>query len=394
MFNFAALPPLGLYVHLPWCIRKCPYCDFNSHEPRGAIPEATYIESLIKDLENDLPLIWGRRVSSIFIGGGTPSLFSSESLNNLLSSIRARLPFSPDIEVTLEANPGAVEENKFREFRSLGINRISIGAQSFDDLSLQYLGRIHGSQEAISALETAHKAGFENVNIDLMFGLPQQSVSSAIKDVKTAIDLNPAHISYYQLTLEPNTLFHKNPPSLPGEEDIEEIQNSAQLILADNGYKQYEISAYARDGMRCRHNMNYWQFGDYLGIGAGAHAKISNASEQAINRYWKVKHPQEYMQKTNTNEHVGGSKRLSRSDAGLEFMMNALRLTDGFESRLFTENTGLPLLTVEKQLKEAVLKGLIERDLKTISPTVQGKLFLNDLLAMFMSDNQEDSAYN
>lgn len=389
MFNFTVLPPLGLYIHFPWCVRKCPYCDFNSHEAKGNVPELAYINALVQDLEQDLPLVWGRRISSIFIGGGTPSLLSPESLDALLSSIRARLAFNPGIEITLEANPGAVDYAKFEEFYSLGINRISIGVQSFADHCLQALGRVHNSQDAVMAIESAQKAGFNNFNIDLMFGLPGQSMSMAVNDINTAIALNPSHISYYQLTIEPNTLFHNKPPVLPVEEDIYAIQQACQSRLGESGFKQYEVSAYASEGHQCAHNVNYWQFGDYLGIGAGAHAKISNASEQSIKRYWKVKNPQDYIGKVATSEHISGSRTLSRKEAGFEFMMNALRLTDGFETELFTRHTGLPMLVVEKQLKEAQLRGLIDWDVRKISPTIQGYQFLNDLLEQFLPDDPQ-----
>jgi len=384
MFNFKSLPPLSLYIHFPWCAKKCPYCDFNSHEVKSPIPEKEYVDSLIQDLEYDLPLIWGRRISSIFIGGGTPSLMSPESLDYLLSSVRARLPMSPDIEITLEANPGTVEQGKFNEFHCLGINRISIGAQSFDNDCLQHLGRIHSASESVAAIESAYKAGFDNVNIDLMFGLPGQKQASAMNDINTALALNPRHISYYQLTIEPNTFFQKHPPVLPEDESIYLIQTECQKRLMEKNFQQYEVSAYARPGAQCRHNLNYWQFGDYLGIGAGAHAKISNASEQKINRYWKVKQPQDYINKVATKEQIGGTKKLSRQDAGFEFMLNALRLRGGFETRLFSDYAGLPILVVEKQLKEAKLKGLIEWDLTTIRPTQLGRRYLNDLLELFL----------
>ncbi len=389
MFNFTALPPLGLYIHYPWCVRKCPYCDFNSHEVKGDVPELAYINALVQDLEQDLPLVWGRRINSIFIGGGTPSLLSPESLDALLSSIRARLAFNPGIEITLEANPGAVDYARFEEFYSLGVNRISIGVQSFADHCLHALGRVHNSQDAVMAIESAQKAGFTNFNIDLMFGLPGQSMTMAENDINTAIALNPSHISYYQLTIEPNTLFYNKSPVLPVEENIYAIQQACQSKLAESGFRQYEVSAYASENHQCAHNVNYWQFGDYLGIGAGAHAKISNASEQNIKRYWKVKHPQDYIGKVATSGHISGSRTLSRKEAGFEFMMNALRLTDGFETELFTRHTGLPILVVEKQLKEAQLRGLIEWDVRKISPTIQGYQFLNDLLEQFLPDDPQ-----
>jgi len=384
MFNFRTLPPLSLYIHFPWCERKCPYCDFNSHEVKGTIPQAAYVDSLIQDLENDLPLIWGRRISSIFIGGGTPGLMSPDALNSLLSAIRARLPISPDTEITLEANPGTIDQSKFNEFYSLGINRLSIGAQSFDDACLQQLGRIHNARESVAAIEIAYKAGFDNVNIDLMFGLPGQNQSSALNDIRTAINLKPTHISYYQLTVEPNTYFYKHPPVLPDTELICNAQADCQALLKADNYQQYEVSAYAQSDSQCRHNINYWQFGDYLGIGAGAHAKISNASEQTIFRYWKVKRPQDYMEKVVLHEHIGGSRKISYKEAGFEFMLNALRLTAGFETRLFAEHAGLPLIVVEKQLKEAKLKGLIEWDVSCIRPTERGQRYLNDLLELFL----------
>jgi len=383
MFNFSVLPPLSLYIHFPWCLRKCPYCDFNSHEVKGSIPEQDYIEALVNDLEFDLPLVWGRRISSIFIGGGTPSLIAPESLDFLLSSIRARLPFHPEIEVTLEANPGAVDYAKFAEFNSLGINRISIGIQSFTDQSLQQLGRVHDARDAVMAVESAKKAGFNNFNLDLMFGLPGQTMAMALNDIKTAIALEPTHLSYYQLTIEPNTFFHTRPPTLPTEDAIYEIEQAGKLKLMNSGFTQYEVSAYAIEKHQCEHNLNYWHFGDYLGIGAGAHAKISNASDQTINRYWKVKHPQDYIGKVKTSEHISGVKTLLRKETGFEFMMNALRLTNGFETQLFARHTGLPILVVEKQLKEAQSRGLIEWDFKTLRPTVQGQQYLNDLLTLF-----------
>ncbi|MEW5755041.1 MAG: radical SAM family heme chaperone HemW, partial [Pseudomonadota bacterium] len=326
MFNFTSLPPLSLYVHIPWCVRKCPYCDFNSHEGRQAIPEQRYIDALLLDLEQDLPRIWGRKVISIFIGGGTPSLFSPEAIDRLLSGIRARLALIPEAEITLEANPGTVEAGKFAEFRAAGINRLSIGIQSFSDYSLQQLGRIHGRKEALAAAEMAHEAGFDNFNLDLMFGLPGQTLKDAGDDVATAIALEPSHLSYYQLTLEPNTYFHAKPPTLPNEDLIWAIQEQGQTALAEAGFGQYEVSAYARgEARRCRHNLNYWQFGDYLGIGAGAHAKITEGARQSITRYWKLKQPEAYLEAANAVAFSGGEKELARKDVGIEFMMNALR---------------------------------------------------------------------
>lgn len=383
--HFTALPPLSLYVHIPWCVRKCPYCDFNSHEAKGAIPEREYVDALIADLEFDLPRVWGRKLKSIFIGGGTPSLFSPDSIDRLLSAVRARLPFiSPDIEVTLEANPGTVEQGKFAELRAAGINRLSIGVQSFDAGALERLGRIHGAKEAIRAVEQAHAAGFDNFNLDLMFGLPDQTQAAAANDVATAIALEPAHISYYQLTLEPNTLFAARPPVLPEDDAIAAIQERGQQTLAKHGYRQYEVSAYARAEKQCVHNLNYWMFGDYLGIGAGAHAKISDAQTQSIKRLWKMKNPRDYLAAVPASAFVGGESILTPADAGFEFMMNALRLNDGFEIRLFTERTGLPLSIVEGPLSLARRKGWIEVTSTQIRATQQGLRYLNDVLEGFL----------
>ncbi len=397
MFNFTALPPLSLYIHIPWCVRKCPYCDFNSHEARQQqLPEAEYITALIADLEQDLPSVWGRSIDSIFIGGGTPSLFSPASIDRLLSEVRARLPCRPNAEITMEANPGTWEYGKFREFRALGVNRLSLGIQSFDAEMLQRLGRIHGPHEAFNAAETAHAAGFENFNLDLMYGLPgrslaksrvaspAQSLAQTLSDVEHAIALKPSHISLYQLTLEPNTAFYANPPTLPEDDTLWEMQEQCQARLAAHNYRQYEISAYAQPGWESRHNLNYWRFGDYLGIGAGAHAKISDAQYQRITRTWKVKNPRDYMAKATSSERLGGTQRLTRTDAGMEFMMNALRLTNGFPTALFTEHTGLPISTVAAALTTAEQKELITWDIHYIRPTDLGKRFLNDLMALFL----------
>lgn len=386
MFNFTTLPPLSLYVHMPWCVRKCPYCDFNSHETKDVLPEAEYITALIADLEQELPSVWGRSIESIFIGGGTPSLFSPSAFDRLFSEIRARLPCKPGIEITMEANPGTWEYGKFREFRAVGVNRLSLGIQSFDTEMLQKLGRIHGAREAFTAAETAHAAGFDNFNLDLMFGLPGQSVAQALTDIGHAIALQPAHISLYQLTLEPNTAFYVNPPALPEDDALWEMQEQCQHQLATHGYRQYEVSAYAQPGHECRHNLNYWRFGDYLGIGAGAHGKISDAQHQRITRSWKVKHPRDYLAKAATPARIGGTQALKRNDVGLEFMMNALRLTDGFPVALFAEHTGQPISIVKKGLQQAEEKGLIERDIHTIRPTELGRRFLNDLLGLFLRE--------
>jgi len=384
MFNFSALPPLSLYVHMPWCVRKCPYCDFNSHELKTPIAEQEYVAALIADLEQELPKIWGRSVVSIFIGGGTPSLFSPTAMDRLLSMLRALLALQPDIETTLEANPGTVDKQQLTEYRAAGINRLSIGVQSFNDGLLQAIGRIHGRREAIAAAEAAHGAGFDNFNLDLMFGLPGQTSKQALADIEDVVALEPAHVSYYELTIEPNTWFYRHPPTLPEDQAIADIQARGQARLAAAGYARYEISAYAKENRRCGHNLNYWQFGDYLGIGAGAHAKISDAQHQTITRLSKLRSPGDYMAKAATAARTSDERRLSAQDAALEFMMNALRLTDGFPTRLFQEHTGLPISTVTAPLQEAEQKDLIDWDVSRIRPTERGLRYLNDLLALFM----------
>ncbi len=381
-FHFTAPPPLSLYVHLPWCARKCPYCDFNSHEARGEIPEADYIVALLADLEQDLPRVWGRTVRTIFIGGGTPSLFSPEAIDRLLSGIHARLAVAPDAEITLEANPGSVELERFRGYRAAGVNRLSIGIQSFDADKLKALGRIHGPEEALAAAAAARAAGFDNFNLDLMFGLPGQTIEQALADVTTAIGLEPTHLSVYQLTLEPNTYFHRYPPSLPDDDTIWAMQEQLQALLAANDYRQYEVSAYTRAGSECRHNLNYWRFGDYLGLGAGAHAKLSTAD--GITRLWKIKQPATYLESAGTPAILGGEQILTAHDAALEFMLNALRLTKGFATPLFEERTGLSLTEIEAPLQRAQAQGLIAWDERMIRPTERGRRFLNNLLELFL----------
>ena len=386
MFQFNTLPPLSLYIHFPWCVRKCPYCDFNSHELKSALPELQYIDALLADLEQELPAVWGRPVNSIFMGGGTPSLYSPEAIDKLISGIRARLNFNNDIEITMEANPGTAEQGKFSEFHAAGINRLSIGIQSFNDDHLQKLGRIHDRNEAIKAAELAHDAGFDNFNLDLMFALPGQTIEQAIKDIHTAIALEPTHISHYQLTIEPNTLFHHNPPMTPDDEISWQMQEQCQALLADNDFKNYEVSAYAKQGKQCQHNLNYWQFGDYLGIGAGAHDKITHPHQQQIERKWKTRQPQKYLDDINNGNAIQGQRILSRSDASLEFMMNALRLTDGFDSTLFAQHSGLAINTIEKTLRLAEEKGWLDWQAHRIKPTEQGKQYLNDLMALFLPE--------
>ncbi len=372
---------------MPWCVRKCPYCDFNSHalsnEGKGDIPQFEYVEALLRDLEQDLPRVWGRSVTSIFFGGGTPSLFSAEAIDRLLSGLRARLNINANAEITLEANPGTVEQQRFNEYREAGINRLSIGAQSFNNDCLQALGRIHDRAEAIRAAEVAHAAGFDNFNLDLMFALPRQTLSQAHEDVVTAIDLEPTHISYYQLTLEPNTLFYARPPTLPNDDLAWQIQKEGQELLAKAGYKQYEVSAYAKEKHQCAHNTNYWKFGDYLGLGAGAHGKITDASQQNITRLSKKRHPKEYMETAGSPQNIQSEKIITRDEVGLEFMMNALRLSNGFESALFVSHTGQPITIVEQALREAEEKRLINWTTETIRPTEKGRCFLDDLLALF-----------
>jgi len=384
VIHFTQLPPLALYVHFPWCERKCPYCDFNSHQPRGALPEAAYVDALLADLAADLPRVWGRVVQSVFIGGGTPSLLSAEAVDRLLSGLRALLALTPTAEITLEANPGSAERARFAEYRAAGINRLSIGVQSFHDDSLQRLGRIHDRRAAIAAAEAAHAAGFDNVNLDLMFALPAQSGAMAAEDLATAIDLEPAHISWYQLTVEPNTRFHAAPPVLPDDEQAWAMQQAGQARLAAAGYARYEISAYARHGRRCAHNLNYWRFGDYLGIGAGAHAKLSDGARQAIIRLAKRRGPQDYLDRAGSPACVQNERALRREEVALEFMMNALRLVDGVDPALFAAHTGLPLSIAEAPLHTAEERGLLHWTVDTIRASERGLQYLDDLLGLFV----------
>lgn len=386
MFNFTALPPLSLYIHVPWCIRKCPYCDFNSHHAPEAIPEADYVDALIRDLEQELPAIWGRTINTVFIGGGTPSLFSAESYDRLFSAIRALLPLSPVAEITLEANPGTVEAGRFADYLAVGINRLSIGIQSFNDDSLTALGRIHDGKQAIRAVEAVHQAGFDNFNLDLMFGLPGQNEALAKTDIETAISLEPAHISYYQLTIEPNTLFYQQPPVLPEDDPIYDWQLANQNRLTEAGYQQYEVSAYARQNKQCRHNLNYWQFGDYIGIGAGAHGKITRADQQTITRRIKQKQPQAYLSTAGTDAVLLNEETLSCRDVGFEFMLNALRLTDGVPSSLFLQHAGLPLSVIKKPLQKAEQLELLEWTAHKIRPTDKGQRYLNSLIELFLPE--------
>jgi oxygen-independent coproporphyrinogen-3 oxidase len=373
-------PPLGLYIHVPWCVRKCPYCDFNSHRVEGILPERDYIAALLQDLSRDAGRVRGRRVESVFIGGGTPSLLSPEAIGVLLDGIRACIALAADAEITLEANPGTAESAKFKGFREAGVNRLSIGVQSFDDAKLSALGRIHDGRTAVEAASMAREAGFGNFNLDLMFGLPGQSVAEVERDVETAIALGPTHVSFYQLTLEPNTLFHRFPPALPDDDDIWNIQRAGQALLAEHGYRQYEVSAYARDGFRCRHNLNYWRFGDYLGIGAGAHGKITDPVSGRVTRLWKTRHPAQYLETLG----IGGEHVVDPDNLPFEFLMNSLRLRDGFELGSFTEGTGLEACALEPALSECLRERLLERSGSLIRCTDTGWNFLDDVLQRFL----------
>ena len=380
---FSSNPPLGLYIHLPWCVKKCPYCDFNSHQA-DQIPEFDYVDALLHDLEQDLPLIWGRSIESIFIGGGTPSLFSGTAIELLFSGLRALLNFSPGIEITMESNPGSADIDHFQAYRESGVNRLSIGVQSFNDHFLQTLGRAHDASLALQAVQSARAAGFDNINLDLMYGLPGQSLQQALDDVKQAISLDVEHLSHYQLTIEPNTLFHHRPPEqMPDDELSWDQQCHSQALLASAGYQQYEISAYSRDGKRCAHNLNYWHFGDYIGIGAGAHGKITIGGENQIIRRIRQRQPQAYLQKQGRDSIIS-EQELDTADRVFDFMLNSLRLIDGFESRLFNENTGLSLSEIVPTLQSAQDRGLIEMDAERIRPSEQGFRFLNDLQSMFL----------
>ena len=389
MFNFTATPPLSLYVHIPWCVRKCPYCDFNSHEARDEIPEAAYIDALIADLEQDLPAVWGRTVETVFFGGGTPSLFSPEGIDRLLADVRARIPLKPEAEITLEANPGTVDHARFKGFREAGINRLSIGIQSFQPELLKKIGRIHSGTEAITAVEAAHQAGFKNFNLDLMFGLPGQTQKQALQDLQMARDLQPAHISWYELTIEPNTWFHRHPPQRPDDDTLWEMQQAGRTLLEAAGYQRYEVSAYGRAQRQCRHNMNYWQFGDYLGIGAGAHAKISDAATQGITRTAKQRHPRNYLDNAHSNARISNSNRITPADALLEFAMNALRLDQGFSPAAFTAATGLSYTGIESIVNKGVADGLLSHDGSIIRTTPKGQRYLNELLQQWMPDTTD-----
>ena len=380
--QLAALPPLALYVHLPWCLKKCPYCDFNSHEMQPAtLPEKSYLDAVCADLEAALPLIWGRQVHSIFIGGGTPSLFSPDGIARLLSDIRARLKLTPDPEVTLEANPGTFEKDRFKAFRAAGVTRLSVGVQSFNDEHLRALGRVHDSRQAIAAVEEA-AAHFDTFNIDLMYALPGQTLAQLEQDVTQALALMPPHLSIYHLTIEPNTYFAKYPPVTPPDDLAYAMLDRITEMTAATGLERYEVSAYAKPGHRCWHNFNYWSFGDYLGIGAGAHSKLS--FPHRVVRQIRLREPKLYMDNALAGDAIAQDEEVRRADLPFEFMLNALRLKDGFALQDFSDRTGLPLSAIEKPLQEAQAKGLIERDLARAKPTERGFDFLSDLQSLFL----------
>ena len=380
-----SLPPLALYIHIPWCVRKCPYCDFNSHRAPEALPVADYVRALLADLDQELPQVWGRPVSSIFFGGGTPSLFPGAAIGEILEGVSARLRLMPGLEVTLETNPGTAEFDRFEAYRAAGVNRISFGVQSFDDARLAALGRIHDSGQAKRAFELARAAGFDNINLDLMYALPGQTLEGALSDLEQAITLAPEHLSHYHLTLEPNTLFAaKPPPGLPDEDSAWDMQAACQQRLAEAGYAQYEISAYARPGRRSQHNLNYWQFGDYLGIGAGAHGKITLPAEEAILRRWKLKHPQAYLDAAASPARIGSEQRLAAADLPFEFMLNGLRLLEGSSLSTFEARTGLPRSALDAAFAKAQARGWLETDGERFRASALGQQFQNDLIALFL----------
>lgn len=376
--------PLSLYIHFPWCVQKCPYCDFNSHQQSANLDESAYIEALLKDLEFSLPQIWGRPIHTIFMGGGTPSLFSGAAIDELLSALRARLNLSADIEISMEANPGTADSANFKHYFQSGINRLSIGMQSMDNQQLKTLGRIHQVEESLQALKMARVAGFENINLDLMFGLPGQEQNAALAELQQVIALNPEHISYYQLTIEPNTWFHHQPPILPDDDSLYAMHQAGIRLLADNGYKRYEISAFAKADKHARHNINYWQFGDYLGIGAGAHSKLTMNESTTIERMVRQKQPQAYLQTAGTKESLISHEKVNVADRPFEFMMNALRLIDGVDDKLFPQRTMLELDEIAKTRRLATDNGLLIENNKRIQASASGINYLNNLLEYFL----------
>ena len=377
----AAAIPLSLYVHIPWCVQKCPYCDFNSHQVKSTLDEEQYVQQLLSDLADQADFIQGRELTSIFFGGGTPSLFSDKSIGYFLDRANQKVNFSSNIEITLEANPGTADANYFTGYRASGVNRLSIGVQSLDDKKLKALGRIHSSKEAIAAVEMARKAGFENMNLDMMHGLPDQTLEEAIDDLTGLISLDPEHISWYQLTLEPKTLFYQKPPELPSDDLLADMMDRGQLLLADKGYAQYEVSAYAK-GAQAKHNVNYWQFGDYLAVGAGAHAKLTSP-EGKVHRLTRLRNPKDYLASDNT---LSNDRVLAREELPIEFMLNACRLNQGVSANHFEQRTGLSIADIEPQLTQAKTRGLLVDSDEVIQPTALGHRFLNDLLAIFEPD--------
>jgi putative oxygen-independent coproporphyrinogen III oxidase len=378
-------PSLALYVHMPWCVRKCPYCDFNSHQLKSAAPDASYIDALIRDFDGELPRLSGRRIDTVFFGGGTPSLFQPEDFSRLLGALRQRIAFAEEVEVTLEANPGTIERGRFAGYRDAGVNRVSLGAQTFAPRALELLGRIHSADDTHRAVAELRAAKLDNFNLDLMYALPQQTAEEALDDVRIACALGPAHISYYQLTLEPGTVFHARPPPLPDEDAAWQIQTAGQKLLAETGYVQYEVSAYARDGARCRHNVNYWLFGDYLGIGAGAHGKLSLELPQRILRTTKPKQPREYQEQIRRGGPLGESSFIAAADLPFEFMLNALRLNEGFTVSDYRRQTGLEMDSLEVKIAQAERRGLLASRTGGWCPTELGRRFLNDLQASFLA---------
>jgi putative oxygen-independent coproporphyrinogen III oxidase len=380
-------PPLSLYVHVPWCVKKCPYCDFNSHQGRGELPLARYVDALVADLDLDLPLVWGRTIQTVFFGGGTPSLLPADLVDRFLQQASSRLRFAPGCEITLETNPGTAEFGRFADYRRAGVNRLSFGVQSFDDGCLSRLGRIHDAGQAVSAVRQAQDAGFDEINLDLMYALPGQDLAMAVADVDRAVALSPTHISHYQLTLEANTVFAARPPTgIPDDDLAWDMQEHCQARLAGHGYGHYETSAYARDGHRCAHNLNYWRFGDYLGIGAGAHGKITMGAEQTILRRWKQKHPTRYLDTAGTPEAIGGDERIEPARRPFEFMLNALRLHEGFGWEQFEARTGLARAAVGTQVAQAVERGWLAVDDRGVRPTELGRRFTNDVLELFLDE--------
>jgi len=380
--QLAGQPPLSLYLHLPWCLRKCPYCDFNSHEAAGGeVPQQRYLDALVADLEASLGIVWGREIHSVFIGGGTPSLFAPAAIDRLLADVRARLPLAPDCEITLEANPGTFEKERFRAFRAAGVTRLSVGVQSFDDRCLQALGRVHDRAQAIAAVEEAALA-FDTFNLDLMYALPGQDMAGLEQDLAQALALAPPHLSVYHLTVEPNTLFAARPPVLPDEDTAYAMLDRITEVTAGAGLQRYEVSAYARPGHRCWHNMNYWQFGDYLGLGAGAHSKLT--FPHRVVRQVRLRDPRRYMEGALAGQALASDEEVARADLPFEFMLNALRLREGFALAQFAERTGLPLTAIAQPLQEAERRGLLERDLSHVRPTTRGFDFLSDLQALFL----------